>query len=210
MEFLTRLFFEDRSYLLFAGAMATTLAVAVHRRCYTDRSRRGIWITLGICGVLLIVQQLVVTRREALVFMIQRLARAVDEGDLPGIGACLDEEGVRIGNSQPVSPREVLGMTMLALQEYQVDETSTGQFTVTIEGDTATVTFRVSCDLRGGGQADYRTPSSWDLGVVWRSGGWRVNRIARAEIGLGVIGPSIDIIPYLQGKLGAAQREISR
>lgn len=186
------------------GAMAMAVALGVHRRRFTSATRNGVWGTLAGCIILVIVQSLVVTRREALIETVQQLTAAVDEGNVLAMEPFFYSE-VRLGQ-KGAAPREaILRMADLALREYQVDEAGTGGFNMEIAGDRATVTFRVTCDLQGR-DVGYRTPSTWRLGVLYDANQWRIDHIESGEIGLGGIGQSIDVMPYLQSQLASARQ----
>src|SRR5688572_6622536 len=91
LDFFTRLLFEDFWVLAAFAAPVFIVALAIHRRRLTSRTKRGVQITIGCFLLILAVQYLVVTDREAIEKLIRTLARAVDEGNVPGIGEHLDE-----------------------------------------------------------------------------------------------------------------------
>ncbi len=211
MAFLRRFFLEDLALLLMAGAVGVAIALALHRRRYTARSRRRVWMTLGVCVVLIAMQYAVVTPREALEAMVARLARAVDEGDVAAIGACIDEDGVRFGRgleAERVTKEEFLAAVNVGLQAYQVDEAGTGGFTMTIDGDEATLTFRAVADLRQQERVEYHTPTQWEVHCVRRAEGWKLDGIVSAKVALGSVVQGLDIMPELRGWVGRAKEEL--
>ena len=92
LDGVARLLFEDLYLLLLAEAIALAVVLAVHRRRLTRQSRRLVWLTLGVCALLIVIQELTVTKREALEQMVAALAQAVDDGDIPAITKRLDRE----------------------------------------------------------------------------------------------------------------------
>src|SRR5262249_40668596 len=157
---LTRLLFEDCSLLLLVSGVAILFAVAYHRRRFTPRSREVVYFTILVCISLLVIQKLVVTRRESLHAMIETMVKAVDDGGMTALGACLDETGVQLGSGPRTEKRAMIGMATLALQEYSVDNANAGQFSEAMTGDGAEIRFQVSCELKNR-EDSYHPPSSW-------------------------------------------------
>lgn len=180
LDFLTSLLFESLPLLLAAVAVALAVAIAVHRQRRTDRSRRGLFITLGVCAALVLVQNLVVTDREALETLVVRMARAVDQGDIGALGEHVDDGFA----GQAMDKAELLARANATLQRWQVDEPRIGAVRPEVDGDAATVSFRVVCDLRSDSATQYNTMSHWKLHCVRRPDGWRMDRIISAVMGL--------------------------
>ncbi len=213
IDFLRRLLFEDLLLLLVACAVAFAVALAVHRRRFTQQSRRGIWITIGVCLGLIVMQSLVVTDREALRELVNDLVHASDAGDVAAIGARVDGAGVVFGSGESgedCDKKSFLDAANVGLQRYQVDEAGTGGFRFEIDGDRAVVTFRVTCDLREGEGRAQRTPNYWTIGCVRRPEGWKMNAILDAKIGVEGFADGIDVIPYLKGFRSTALRAADR
>lgn len=180
IDFFIRLLFESLPLLLAAEALAIAIAVAWHRRQFTARSRRGIWITLAVCAALLALQAIVVTDREALQDMVERLASAVDEGDIGAIGDEIDASFATRGWNR----QELLDRSNQTLQRWQVDAPRVGGFQIDVQGDEATVSFRALCDIRGGGEMTQPNLfTRWKLRCVRRQDGWKVSAIQNARIG---------------------------
>ena len=179
--FLTRLLFEDLSLLLIAEVIAITIALAVHRRRFTAKSRRGIWITLVFCALFIGLQHLVVTDREHIERQVRTLARAVDDGDLQMLGQALDA-----GFTDGQRDREAfLADVDQFLQRAEVDEVTVGWFKIAASGDTASAAFTARCDYRRGNQIHSGIPSRWELVFVRRDGDWKLQRIVSATFGPG-------------------------
>jgi len=177
---LTRLFFEDLPILLLAEVAGLALVLAAHRRWMTTRSRRMVWISLAFCVLLIAIQKLVVTDREALRDMVRMMARAVEQGDVAALGERFDDEiifGTYAGKEA------VMRHARLRLQQYDVNEVRVSGFQIKVDGDAATVAFQAVCDVRGV-QANpyYATPTQWQLRCVRHPDGWKV-RYAEYELG---------------------------
>jgi len=211
MDLITRLLFEDLALLLLVSALAMAVALAMHRRRYTEQSRRMVWITLSVCAGLIALQNFVVTKGESLYQRIETLSAACDAGDMAAMGECFAEK-VRFGS--PVRgitvPRQaIVAMASLALQEYEVNEARVGNVRIEMQDNHAFVRFSVTCDLKGP-QAAYRVPSIWKLRCTYAADDWRVDQITEGKWGLEGLGQAHDIMRYLRGRLDAAVREIKR
>lgn len=209
MDLIRQLLFENLTLLLLVSALAMAVALAMHRRRYTEHSRRAVYITLVVCVCLVVLQHLVVTKREALQQRIKLLSAACDAGDLATIGESFAEQ-VRFGS--PVKgvtvPRQaIIGMASLALQEYEVNEARVGNIQVKMQGDQAFVRFGVTCDLKGP-EAAYRVPSIWSLRCAYADGNWLVDQITEGRFGLEGLGQGRDIMQYLRGRLDTAVSEL--
>ena len=208
---ITELLFENLTLLLLVSALAMAVALAMHRRRYTEHSRRVVYITLVVCGCLIVLQHLVVTKRELLHQRIDVLSAACDAGDMAAMGECFADE-VRFGSPVRgivVPRRAIIGMTSLALQEYEVNEARVGNVTIEMQGDQAFVRFSVTCDLKGP-QAAYRVPTLWKLRCTYADDDWRVDQITEGKWGIEGLGQGHDIMQYLRGRLDAAVRELER
>ncbi len=195
MDFLRKLLFESLPLLLVAEVVAVGVAVAVHRRRLTKGSRRGLWITLGVCVLMVGLQRVVVTDHEAIDTLVHGLAEAVDDGDLAAMDALVDD-AFRVGQTDK---RQWMATVNQRLQEWQVDEPRINALTIVVQGDEADVRFRVMCDLRSPGQTQDNVPSYWRLRCVRREGVWRMGAIEDAEMGPGVFTRQggMDLMPYL-------------
>ena len=182
---LIRLLFEDLPLLLLAEVAALAVVLAAHRRWMTARSRRMVWMSLALCGLLIAIQKLVVTDREALRDMVRTMARAVEQGDVAALGERFDDEIILGSNT---GKEAVLQHVHLRLQRYDVNEARVSGFQIEIEGDAATVAFQAVCDLLGV-QANpyYSTLTQWQLRCVRHGDGWKV-RSAKYEFGFTGLG----------------------
>ena len=157
LDAVSRLLFEDLMLLLVAEMIALAVVLAIHRRQMTPQSKRLVWVTLAVCGLLIGIQHLTVTRREALQQMIVELAEAVDAGDVAGIADRLDDGFTwkRLDKSAFVE------QVRDRLRRWQIDEASVGGVRIEITGDRATVSCRGKCDWRSGEQVRHGVPSAW-------------------------------------------------
>jgi len=181
---LTRLLFEDMPLLLLAEVAAIAVVLGVHRRWMTTRSRRMVWMTLAICGVLIVVQRWVVTDREAIRQTIETMAGDVNEGDVASLGKNFDDRIVLGG----IRGKEaVLKYAYLMLQQYDVNNARVSGFRIDLMGGQATITFQAVADIRGGPAESYRTPLKWKMTMTRTDAGWKVLR-AEYELGLAGLG----------------------
>jgi hypothetical protein len=195
MDFLRQLLFESLPLLLIAEVIALTVVIAVHRRRLTPASRRGVWISLAVCLLLIGIQQIVVTDREALETLVRGLAQAADHGDMAAMDARIDP-AFRVG---PTDKARMLDIIKQRLQEWQVDEPRINALTVKMQGDEAEVRFRVICDLRSSSQDQASVPSYWQIRCARSDGEWRMVSIEEAEMGPGVFTRQggLDLMGYL-------------
>ncbi len=181
LDYVTRLLFEDLPLLLVAEVIALGVVLAIHRRRFTAKSRRLVWITIGVCAALIAIQKLTVTKREALKQMVSALAQAVDDGDVSAIGQRLDDEF----QDRQWDKKTFLDQVRLRLQRWQIDQASVGGFEIEIDGEQGTVSFRATCDWRSRDRVGYKIWSSWKLRCVRRADGWKVLRIVKGKVGPG-------------------------
>lgn len=177
IDFMTRLFFESVFLLLAVEAAAVAVAIAVHRLRYTAASKRGVWITLAAGVLLLLVQFLVVTDREAIENMVVAMARAAGRGDVGEIERHVDE------SFADGRKAEFMSHVNNELQRWQIQEPKVGAVRVEVSGDAATVGFRVFCDLRSNEVVQYNVLSRWKLHCVRRPDGWKMDAIPSAKLG---------------------------
>lgn len=182
---MTRLLFEDLTLLLLAEVAALAVVLGAHRRWMTARSRRMVWLSLGFCALLIVIQHYVVTDREVLRHMVRTMARAVEQGDVATLGEWFDDEITLGGRS---GKKAALQHAHMSLQRYDINEARVSGFQIEIAGDTATVAFQAVCDVQGVKENPYySTPSQWQLGCVRRPDGWKVQS-AKYELGFAGLG----------------------
>jgi hypothetical protein len=179
IDFLTRVLFESLPLLLVAIAVALAVALAVHRRRFTTGSRRGLLATAGVGVLLIVVQALVVTDREAIQQTLREAASAVQAGDVPALGEQIDEAF----SAQGMDKQQLLARSNQMLQRWQVNSARLSGFRIEVDGDEATVSFRVLCDLRSDSWVQDNTLSLWRLRCVRRPEGWKVQRVLEARFG---------------------------
>jgi hypothetical protein len=204
MEHIRRLLFEDRVLLLLVCVAGLAIALGYHRRHLNDKSRRGVWITLGVCALLLLMQALIKTDRERLEGIVHSLVEAVDAGDMATIASSFDPEGVRIGTGVHQAEFEhavFVNGTRLGLETWSIDEAGAGSFEFEVEGDKALVTFRASCQISNQKGLAGRPNSRWELHFRRRPEGWKIDQIISGEIVMGFLESdrTIDLIPDVKG-----------
>lgn len=187
-DFLVRLLFEDLWLLLLFEAIAVAISLAIYRRRLTRRSRIGVYVVLAISIVQIIVQHSVVTDREALTALVQTLAQAVEDGDVPTIADALTDgmalDGEYVGSVR--GKEAVVSRAMDLLQRFDVNEAHISGLVAKVTGDTATVRFQSVADIRGGQDTPvYQAPAFWRLECVRTPDGWKVHR---ARSGFGFMG----------------------
>lgn len=180
MDFLRELLFESLPMLLVLVAILLAAALAVHRRRASRASRRGLLITAAVCAGLIVMQALVVTDHEAIRATIQDLAKAVDAGDVAGIGDRLDEAFTFRSRSKSAFLDDV----DRTLQRWRIDEVSVGGYRIEITGDQAEVNFRAHCDLRGEQHEQSGLPSFWKVRMVRRAADWKLLGIDSGKVSL--------------------------
>ena len=185
MDFLRQLLFESLPLLLAAQAVAIAIAVAVHRRRLTPGSRRGVWATLAACVLLIVMQRLVVTDREAIEVLVRGLVRAVDDGDMAAVEARVDDAF----RSGPTDKQRLMAMMHQRLQQWQVNGARINALTIDVQGDSADVRFRVICDRTSQSHSQDTVPSLWRLRCARTDGRWRMAGIEDAQMGPGVFTP---------------------
>jgi hypothetical protein len=182
-DFLRELLFESLPMLLFAELVAIGLAVAVHRRRLSKGSRRGLWITLAACGLLVILQRVVVTDHEKLELMVRGMSQAVREGDAAGFGNYVDE-GFHAGNSDK---RSLMATFNRELTEWQIEAPRATFLRIEVQGDAAVVRFRVVCGLKSERQSEDNVMSYWKIHCVRNGNDWKMNGVEAAELGPGIL-----------------------
>lgn len=190
-DFLTRLLFEDLILLLLVEVVIIAIALAVHRRGGSRRTRIGLWAVVAACLAQIVVQRLVITDREAIRQLVRTLALAVDDGDVPTLAEHFDEEVViKEGYFGSLQGREAVTLrARIVLQENSVRQVSVGGYRIEVFGDVAEVVCQVMADIRMGGESSaQRVPSRWELEVVRTPTGWKLRK-AHGEFGLGGFGP---------------------
>ncbi|MBN1490949.1 MAG: nuclear transport factor 2 family protein [Phycisphaerae bacterium] len=154
------------------------------RRTGSAGRRQAFLIALAVSALLLMVQSLVTTDREAIIALLNELADAVAEPDLERIESAIDAEyadGRHDRNS-------LMARIRAALQRRMVERPSLSGFEVVVNGDAATAEFRASCDVRSGNSLVSRLPSRWRVEFIRRGEDWMVRSIDVLEVGLQNVG----------------------
>ncbi len=178
--FLTRLLFEDLSVLLPVEVVVLATVIAVYRHMRTPGSRWAVWITLGACVALVALQRLVVTDREAIRAMVERMAEAVEEGDVTALGEHFADDLVFENDH---GKQAVLQRARIVLQQHDINAARVSGFTIEVDGDNATADFQAMADVRSSGEPSYNVPTHWRLQCRRSPLGWLVHR-AKYELGL--------------------------
>ncbi len=179
IDFFRRLFFEDFWLLVAVAVPILIIALAIHRRKLTSRTRMGLMSTLGGFLLLFVLQFVVVTDREAIESTIRILARAVDEGDVPVIGEHLDGAFT----AEHWNKSSFLEQINQTLQRWHVDDARVSSFKIEIADAGAWVAFRAFCDLRSDNNFQPNVISHWRVHCVRKDNKWKLDRIVSAKIG---------------------------
>lgn len=204
MEFLTELFFEDLPLLLLAEVLALAVMLAIHRKRFTPQSRRNVWLTLIICGMLLALQHLVETDTEKVRTLATRLVDAVDEGDINTIERTVHPDGIRVGMGLDAEnyPKDVFVMGCnIGLQIHRINEAQVGGIQVELNGDQATVSFYVNCEINSSAEGNVGfTQSIWEILCVKTPEGWKMRQILKGEMGLAAMSniPRTPVLRYIR------------
>jgi len=190
LDFLTNLLFESLILLLLVEAVVIAVFLAIHRRHGTKRTRIALWLAVAACLAQIVVQELVVTDREAVEDFVHTLALAVDDGDMWALSERFDD-GVIIKESYFGSLQgkdAVMVRAQAVLQQNSVKRVSVGGARIEVLGDVAKVICQVMADIRMGGTSSAeRVPSRWELEIVRTPTGWKLRK-ASGEFGIGNIG----------------------
>ena len=193
MDSIVRFFFEDLLLMLMAQFVTLSIVLAVHRRYFTTRTRRAVWITLGLCAALLAMHILVKTDREQIRLLVKELAKAVDQPDMDFIAAALDEQfyDPRYGDRAAF-----LVAVEQQLQRLVVDAASVWRFQrIEVSDGQAMAEFQAICDVRSSGYSQNRLPSLWELSFIKRNGTWKVDGAILLRVGQ-YDGRKIDYLRY--------------
>lgn len=156
----------------------------------TPRSRNAMLATMALGAALFGLQAAVVTQREVLIDLCHKLATMTEEGNIDGIGRCLDETF----QAEGLDRAAMLTRIERALHQYRPEESRLSGFDFTFDGeDRATVTFNVFCRISTGQMIEHGVPSRWRLTLLRRPAGWRVNCIEALPTALSPIGSLRDI-----------------
>lgn len=171
-------FFLDDTYALplTAGLVVFALSVAWHLR-RTRRSATVLGVGIAVAVLLLVVQKIVVTDREAIDRMVRRLAVAVETKDFDIVAQLIDEDFGTDGGRKA----DFIAAIKATLTRFEIEGARLHAMKIDIAEDHATVEFGVLCRLRFSG-FDRPSTSRWSLGLVRRGAGWRVREIDPLEI----------------------------
>ena len=179
MDTITWFFLESPVALGIVCATVCAGLLVSWRRSGSAKGRRAFLVSIGVSLALLILQALVVTDHERAVSLMHDLAEAAERPDLERIGAAIDES-YQDGRDNRGA---LLARIHDRLTRYGVQRASLSAFEFQANGDEATVSFRVVCDIRDGDNVMNYMPSRWEVGLVRRGHEWRVRSIRDLQIG---------------------------
>ena len=175
------LLFENLWLLSLLVLVAVLLAMIVHRRHGTVGTGRGLWMTALVGAALVLANVLVVTDGEQIRASVQKMAQAVDEGDIPALADEIDEQFHDGGLDQA----QFVDRVNQELQRLRIDEPRLSAWRIEIGPRTATVSFRCFCDLRHEEQFQPSVLTRWKLEFVRNGPAWKLIRISDAKYGFG-------------------------
>ena len=189
-------FFLDDTYALplTAGLVVFVLAMAWHLR-RTPRSAAALGVGIAVAVLLLAVQKIVVTDREAIDRTVRRLAVAVETKDFEAVAQLIDDDFGTDGREQA----DLIPAIKATLTRFEIEGARLHAMKIDVSEDHATVKFGVLCRLRFNG-FDRPSTSRWSLGLVRRDAGWRVREIIPLEIDRQKITTGLDEV-FRLGKL---------
>lgn len=181
LDLLNTLFFENIILLLCFEVVAIAVALAIYRHWPTPGRRLGLWITLAVCLLLIVLQQVIETDRERIQAVVVMLVDAADEGDIVTLGQNIDIDFQDRGMDKARWLEDV----RQRLQYAQIDQAKVGGFKIDVDGDTALASFWASCHWRAANQLESNVVSTWKLTFKRRDDGWKLHRIVSGKIGPG-------------------------
>jgi hypothetical protein len=179
MDAISRLLFEDLTLLLMAEAAALLVVLAIHRRKLTPQSRRMVWVTLAVCALLIAIQTMTTTKREAVRQTIESLAQAVEDGNMAAIAERVHADF----EHRQMDKDTFLTFVQAQLQRWDISNVGLGQFEIEVEDERANATFRCSCNVRGNNGFERGIPSMWTIELERSEDRWQMTSIVRGKIG---------------------------
>lgn len=171
-------FFLDDTYALplTSGLVVFVLAMAWHWR-RTPRSAIALGVGIAIAVLLLAVQKIVVTDREAIDRTVRRLAVAVEMKDFETVTQLIDDDFGTGGRQKA----DLIPAIKATLKRLAIEGARLHAMEIDNSEDHATVEFGVLCRLRFNG-LDRPSTSRWSMVLVRRDAGWRVTEIHPLKI----------------------------
>jgi hypothetical protein len=138
----------------------------------TPGMRRAFVASIVVGLLLLLVNRLVETDREAIERMVRQLAVAVESNDMASVAAHLDDAYAAEGFSKD----EIVPLIEITLKRVDVSQARLSRFEFDVNGDQASIEFDAFCRLRSN---NFEQPvlSRWALDVARVDDGWRVTAI---------------------------------
>lgn len=171
---LTNLFFESLPKLLGLLVAVNFLLICLWSWRRSDVTRQAVWIGLAALPVLLVVSHFVVTSRERIVIFCERMADAVEEGDVSFVIRHMDAD-FRLDEMDRDAISDRLTAT---LSRVRVTDIRLSAFDVTLAGERGAVaTFRSTCHVRAEEVPYEWLPLAWKLTLRTDSDSWLIERI---------------------------------
>lgn len=174
---MTQFLLENTLGLGLAVVVVAVVLGGVWRQHGTRAALRN-WVIGVVAGVvLLVIQKVVVTDREAVDAVLRTLVRAVDERDPAPIVARIDERYLADG----LTRAEVVPLIEAMLRRTEVERPIVRGLEIKVVDSTAFVQFSIVCRVRAGG-FERPTQSNWKLDFVRRGEEWKVQAIQPTSI----------------------------
>lgn len=176
---LYALLFENLWLLSILVLLAVLVALVVHRRHAAPSTRKGLRIVLSAGVALVLTNWLVVTDAEKIIAAVQRMAQAVDQGNIPALAA---EIAPRF-EDRGLDKEQFVARINQELQRTRVDEPRLSAWKTEIGPDAATVSFRCFCDIRQGGEFQSNALTRWKMEFARDGQSWKLIGIPVAKYG---------------------------
>ena len=163
---------EDTIPLLIVVVLTVVVLGIVWSQYRTPRMR-SVFVVGTVIGVLLLLlNRLVETDREAIELAVRRLGVAVEANDLAAIAAGIDDAYAAEGFDKET----LLPLIEISLGRIDVEAARLSKFEIEVAGDQAVVEFQAFCRLRSRG---FEQPvlSRWALDMTRSEDGWRTTAI---------------------------------
>ncbi len=179
MEFVTALLFERPAYLVPVLLVIQFVLVRRWAQRRTSQARRAMLFGFACIPLLLAVQALVQTDREALIAQCRAVAALAEKGDAEGIGhhiaAQFETEGL--------DRAAIVSRMQKGLKAVHPENVKLSGFDVTFQsGRRATVIFQASARVYGPYEITGRQLSKWELRFERTGGRWQIIFLSPREI----------------------------
>ncbi len=174
-----RLFFEEPAWLG-AGLLFVQLFLILRWAKRRDPSSRyALRAGLALSALLIGVSVVVVTPREEIIAACLDLARAVDDGDVPGLAANLADDF----EAGALDRRDFMARLEGSLSRVRVDRPRLRRFEVTLADPYhAVVVLNAMVQIRSAEGVSARLPSRWRLAFRRSAAGWKLINVESVPI----------------------------